>query len=98
MNMAYEAPPHLKLWPIEGLTSVIVCGTGSHYVCELHGPFYDTDVPVDAVGDSRIFVVYRKLRGQVTLAYLVQDADDDAFLNSTAMGAEKYDTGPVVIR
>ena len=93
MRMVYSLPPHFKLWPIEELTSAITCGVGNRYRCELHGPFYDVS-SVDP-GDHRIFVVYRYLRGHESLQILVQDADDDTFLNSNAWGAERYNVGPL---
>lgn len=52
---------------------------------EIHGPFKDPDND-----DVRIFVNYRVLRGHYSLELLVQDRDDDTFLNSHAQGTEKY--------
>lgn len=70
------------------------------YLCQLFGPFVDLDAAVPK--DLRIFVVVRELDTEsghsTTLNLLVQDADDDAFLNHNAEGAEKYDVGVVNLR
>jgi hypothetical protein len=68
---------------------------GDRYLVRLFGPFEDLDLPEDQRKDFRLFVVVRHLEGTVSLQLLVQDATDDAFLNSNAFGAEKYNIGPV---
>ena len=60
------------------------------YKCVLYGPLRDEDNR-----DVRLWIMYRKLEGDVTLQLLVQDQDDDVFLNSNALGAEKYEVGCV---
>jgi len=56
------------------------------YQCSLFGPFKDNDN-----GDIRVFVQYRALDGFRVLSFMVQDADDDAWLNDNAIGIDdKY--------
>jgi hypothetical protein len=50
---------------------------GEEYYCELIGPFRDPTNP-----DVRLFVTHRKLGSHETVTLLLQDRDDDAFLNS----------------
>lgn len=84
----------LGLDPV-GTTSVLSIADGSTHRNKLVGPFVDP-----ANRDVRIFVNYRELGVQggvvathVSISLLVQDCDDDVFLNSKAAGAEKYDVG-----
>jgi hypothetical protein len=58
------------------------------YYCELIGPYLDADNP-----DVRVFIEHRRVDGTETVTLLVQDATDDAILNSTADGIEKYRAG-----
>lgn len=75
-------------------TLVIAVDAGRPHLCMLFGPYRDrTDEPYD----TRIFVVYRSLEGHRSLQLLVQDADDDCFLNHNAEGAERWDVGNVYL-
>lgn len=63
------------------------------YTNELIGPFADPENE-----DVRLFLSHRMLDGTETVNLLVQDADDDAFLNGDAEGTERYPTHPLWVK
>lgn len=80
---------HLRLGENDYTTTLRIAEDVSRpYLCTLYGPFVDRDAGLPS--ELRIFVVHRYLEGTHSLDLLVQDTDDDAFLNSHAEGTEKY--------
>lgn len=86
IRKAIEEQTGIKLYRTPYTTGLPIDAGVGGYINKLYGPYADT-------GDVRIFVNYQSIQGRHVVQLLVQDKDDDVFLNSRAEGAERYNVG-----
>ena len=89
----------IKLFQTQNTTNVLVDERPERsYLCALYGPWYPVDEGKTTPNrDTRIWVCWRRLEDMITMELLVQDTDDDCFLNRDAAGVERYNVNPIYV-